>query len=260
MMRRAWMTIPALAAAGVLLALPAGAQDAHDEQTSLVDRLLADGMTREEMVGLYEALAVGEFEPPDCVPGEEMFDDVPAASPFCSWIEELARRGITSGCGGNNYCPSASVSRAQMAVFLMRSQVTPGAVVALCCFNEGDTDVSTTPTQLNIGTRTFNKVHGAASTRVELILNSRVSSGTFAGGASTLLLQVRVDGAASELTSGYRIHASNVVERVVLNTIFADLDAGIHTVTVWAQTNAGTSSGVIVDPGGFGGTILVKEY
>ena len=27
------------------------------------------------------------------------------ASPFCRWIEELARRGVTGGCGGRNYCP-----------------------------------------------------------------------------------------------------------------------------------------------------------
>jgi hypothetical protein len=56
-----------------------------------------------------------------CVPGQEMFNDVPASSPFCPWIEELARRGITGGCGGGNYCPSASVTRAQMAVFLVRT-------------------------------------------------------------------------------------------------------------------------------------------
>ena len=34
-----------------------------------------------------------------------MFADVPASSPFCRWIEELARRGVVTGCGGGNYCP-----------------------------------------------------------------------------------------------------------------------------------------------------------
>lgn len=79
-------------AAAMLLAvgLPATAQEIRDVDTDspVVDILMSDGMTREEMVGLYEALAVGDFEPPECVPGEEMFDDVPAASLFCSWIEE----------------------------------------------------------------------------------------------------------------------------------------------------------------------------
>ena len=43
---------------------------------------------------------------------------MPASSPFCRWIEELARRGVVAGCGGGNYCPSAAVTREQMAVFL----------------------------------------------------------------------------------------------------------------------------------------------
>jgi hypothetical protein len=42
----------------------------------------------------------------------------PATSPFCRWIEELARRGVVSGCGGGNYCPSSPVTREQMGVFI----------------------------------------------------------------------------------------------------------------------------------------------
>jgi hypothetical protein len=47
-----------------------------------------------------------------------VFKDVPASNPFCRWIEELARRGITSGCGGGNYCPEQPVTREQMAAFV----------------------------------------------------------------------------------------------------------------------------------------------
>jgi hypothetical protein len=47
-----------------------------------------------------------------------MFADVPAASPFCRWIEELANRGVVSGCGGGSYCPGSPVTREQMGVFL----------------------------------------------------------------------------------------------------------------------------------------------
>ena len=47
-----------------------------------------------------------------------MFADVPETSPFCRWIEELATRGVVTGCGNGNYCPSASVTREQMGVFL----------------------------------------------------------------------------------------------------------------------------------------------
>jgi hypothetical protein len=54
--------------------------------------------------------------PPAC--GTPLFTDVPASSPFCRWIEELARRGVVTGCGGGAYCPSLVVSREQMSVFL----------------------------------------------------------------------------------------------------------------------------------------------
>ena len=79
----------------------------------------AQGTTRAEMtLALGKALDV---TPPACVPGQEMFDDVPASNPFCPWIEELVRRGITGGCAPNLYCPSASVTRAQMAPFIIKA-------------------------------------------------------------------------------------------------------------------------------------------
>jgi hypothetical protein len=56
------------------------------------------------------------FDPPACT--TPMFADVLATSPYCKWIEELARRGVVSGCGGGNYCPSNPVTRGQMAVFI----------------------------------------------------------------------------------------------------------------------------------------------
>jgi S-layer homology domain len=80
----------------------------------------AQGTTREEMT-LALAQALNISQPPACVSGQEMFNDVPASSPFCPFIEELARRGITGGCGGGNYCPSAPVTRQQMAVFLVKT-------------------------------------------------------------------------------------------------------------------------------------------
>ncbi len=50
------------------------------------------------------------------------FLDVPQASPFHAPVEQMIRDGITSGCGGGNYCPSSGVTRAQMAVFLLRAE------------------------------------------------------------------------------------------------------------------------------------------
>jgi S-layer homology domain len=43
---------------------------------------------------------------------------VACPSLFANWIEDLYNRGITAGCGGGNYCPNDSTTRAQMAVFV----------------------------------------------------------------------------------------------------------------------------------------------
>jgi hypothetical protein len=50
------------------------------------------------------------------------FFDVPHSNPYHADVVAIVRAGITSGCGGGDYCPSATVTRAQMAVFLLRAE------------------------------------------------------------------------------------------------------------------------------------------
>ena len=126
MSRRTWKS--AVATAGAVLALvvtfqmapPAGAEE-------LADLLASSGYSEAEIVQFYEALGPDLFEPPPCVPGNEMFTDVPASNPFCPWIEELARRGITAGCSLTQYCPGNPVTRQQMAAFIIRAMPEPTA-------------------------------------------------------------------------------------------------------------------------------------
>jgi hypothetical protein len=73
-------------------------------------------VTREQMSIFVLRTLDPALNPPACT--TPMFLDVPASSPFCRWIEELARRGVVSGCGGGNYCPTAAVTREQMGVFI----------------------------------------------------------------------------------------------------------------------------------------------
>lgn len=122
MLRKTKIQTLVIAVVALLAVGPPGAAQRNPETeagSSSIDRLLADGLTRGEMMSLYESLAAGGSEPSACVPGEELFDDVPASHPFCPWVEELARRGITSGCDADNFCPGDSVSRAQFATFLV---------------------------------------------------------------------------------------------------------------------------------------------
>jgi len=76
--------------------------------------------TREQMAVFTLVAREGPgYAPPACT--TPVFGDVPAGSPFCRWIEELLRRGVVSGCGGGDYCPQSPVTRAQMAVFALRT-------------------------------------------------------------------------------------------------------------------------------------------
>lgn len=50
------------------------------------------------------------------------FNDVPTNHWAAAWIKQLAAEGITAGCGSGNYCPDAPVTRAQMAIFLLRAK------------------------------------------------------------------------------------------------------------------------------------------
>jgi hypothetical protein len=80
-----------------------------------------NSVTRGQMaVFLLRAKEGGSYVPSTSYQGT--FGDVPSASSFALFIEELARRGVTSGCGGGNYCPGNSVTRGQMAVFLLRAK------------------------------------------------------------------------------------------------------------------------------------------
>jgi hypothetical protein len=79
------------------------------------------GVSRAEMAAFTLAAAAGPgYRPPACG-AAPVFSDVPASSPFCPWVEELARRGVVAGCGGGRFCAQDAVTRADMAVFLIKA-------------------------------------------------------------------------------------------------------------------------------------------
>lgn len=54
-------------------------------------------------------------------PPGALFTDVSAAGFFFPWIQELAETGITTGCGVGVFCPGNTVTRGQMALFIVRT-------------------------------------------------------------------------------------------------------------------------------------------
>jgi hypothetical protein len=82
-------------------------------------------VTRAQMaVFLLRGIHGSAYVPPAVGAGTN-FTDVPVGYWADKWIKQLAAEGITSGCGAGIYCPEANVSRAQMAVFLLKAKHGP---------------------------------------------------------------------------------------------------------------------------------------
>jgi hypothetical protein len=100
-----------------------------------VNTLLDVGMTSGCGAGLYCPLDIvtraqlsvlllrgrygREYNPPAA--SGTRFEDVGTQDFAADWIEKLAADGIDSGCSASLYCPNASITRAQMAIFLLRA-------------------------------------------------------------------------------------------------------------------------------------------
>lgn len=81
----------------------------------------SESVTRAQMaVFLERGMRGSGYSPPAAI--GNVFLDVGTGDFAASFIEQLASDGITAGCGNNNYCPNADVTRAQMAVFLLRAK------------------------------------------------------------------------------------------------------------------------------------------
>ena len=120
---------PPAATGNVFLDVGAG-----DFAASFIEQLASDGITagcggnnycpdaevtRDQMaVFLLRAKYGSSYSPP---PATGIFADVDSSFWAVHWIEALAAEGITAGCGNGNYCPESTVTRDQMAIFLVRT-------------------------------------------------------------------------------------------------------------------------------------------
>ena len=91
-----------------------------------------DTVTRQQMaVLLLRALEGPGYMPPGCA--APVFTDVPCTNPFAPWINELATREVTGGCGdGTTFCPTNPTNRQQMATFLLKTKEGSSYVPPAC--------------------------------------------------------------------------------------------------------------------------------
>ena len=82
-------------------------------------------VTRAEMAvfiitGIFRGSSFGYSSTPH-------FSDVQPGDFGFKWIQAMYELGITAGCGGGNYCPNSSVTREEMAVFIIAARFGAGA-------------------------------------------------------------------------------------------------------------------------------------
>ena len=80
-----------------------------------------DSVTRAQMAIFLLRAKYGAGYTPPSVGADTGFADVATDYWAAAWIKQLAAEGITGGCGNGNYCPDTAVTRAQMAVFLVKT-------------------------------------------------------------------------------------------------------------------------------------------
>lgn len=96
-------------------------------------------------------------------------------------------------------------------------------------------------------------------TKIEAILNSRCASGTLSG-ANGVSFTLRINGTGGQLQSIASITTSNTVDFLSIFEVFPDLAAGSYELQVYASARpSGSSTGVLLDPGGWGGQLIAKE-
>ncbi len=76
-----------------------------------------------------EALSYNAFTRTAALHVGESFGDVPSTNLFYAFIENLFHNGVTGGCA-TGYCPGDNVTRAQMAVFLLKARYGSGFLPA----------------------------------------------------------------------------------------------------------------------------------
>ena len=156
-------TLGACAAGAVPVAVQVDFLDVPpaDAFHSFVDTLARDGVTRgcgggnycrnsdvtraQMAVFLLKSEHGSSYTPPPCT---GVFPDVecaPAPAFAVDWIEQLHGEGITGGCGGGDYCPDGAVTRAQMAVFLLKTEHGSSYAPPACTGVFADVECSPTP-------------------------------------------------------------------------------------------------------------------
>jgi parallel beta-helix repeat protein len=93
----------------------------RDQMAIFIARGIARGGANVPSSGTWNSKAY------NCVPGGvSLFPDIAPSAISCKSVHYIAVRNVTSGCSGGLYCPTQTVTRAQMAIFMAKAIFAPG--------------------------------------------------------------------------------------------------------------------------------------
>jgi hypothetical protein len=128
---------------------------------------------------------------PYTYPATPYFTDVPASYPFFPFIQKMAQTGITAGCAPNLYCPDATLTRGQMAVFIVTgllNQLLPAGTAYIASVAPD----SAAPTQAVTVTLTGVNTHFVQGVTQVTAAPGITASGITVTSATTLTVQLAI--------------------------------------------------------------------
>lgn len=144
-----------------------------------------------------------------------------------------------------------------ITMFVMNSQVfAQNTYFEFGNLNSGSVSAGAPWVKLNTGTHLFTKNQN--DTDIEIYVNSRFTVGDFPtpGGVR---IWVRID---DEFWPDYGNEGSfrtpNTQEFQSILAVYQNIPAGTHSVSIWAKCTSGLATGILADPGGWFGKIIVK--
>jgi len=94
---------------------------------------------------------------------------------------------------------------------------------------------------------------------LELHLHTTAFSGTFGAGTGFVKFQLRVDSQVGQISTEPSVTQSGLTSFISGFAVFTGLAVGLHLIQVWVASFGGTSTGILLDSGGVGGRLVVKE-
>jgi len=171
------------------------------------------------------------------------FIDVPPSNPFYNDINAIQGAGITSGCGGGNFCPTDNIQRQAEAAFVHRglTRVATSGVAGTSVSPATDTTVLTKT--ITVGGVSGQTQFLTATATLSLFASSAASCTTGSPVACYFRIDIQVDGTTVNSPNYVTMANGQTGMVTVSSTTARAVSSGTtHTVTVHVTEYLGSTT------------------